>query len=159
MKTIELARNSAICSMALLLANGVVQAQTVYKSVDEDGTVVFTDRPVSGQLLEALDDVEIAVTDTDAVDADKAAFAEQAKYAAVADDIGDNQSQEDAEIKAALADQRAAACRAATARLEKYAKARRLYRELPDGEREYLNSAELESERADAAQAVDELCS
>ena len=76
MKTIELARNSAVCSMVLLLANGVVQAQTVYKSVDEEGTVTFTDRPVSGQVLEAVDNVEIAVTDTDAVDAAKAASAE-----------------------------------------------------------------------------------
>ena len=158
MKAKQIAGKGVIWS-ALLLAGATVHAQTVYKSVDDEGTVTFTDRPVEGQSQEAVSDLDIVATDFEQVDENKAAAQEQAKYDQAADDIRDTQSQEDKELQAALNDQRAAACRAANARLEKYSNARRLYRELPDGEREYLDDAELDAERADAARAVDELCS
>lgn len=145
--------------VAVLLTGATAQAQTVYKSVDDAGTVTFTDRPVEGQSQEAVSDLDIVTTDFEQVDAANAAASEQSKYDDAADEIRETQSQEDSELQAALADQRDAACRAANARLEKYSNARRLYRELPDGEREYLDDAELDAERADAARAVDELCS
>ena len=158
MKAKQIAGKGALWSV-MLLAGATLQAQTVYKSVDEAGTVTFTDRPVDGQSQEAVKDLDIVATDLGQITADNAAAAEQAGYDEVADEIRETQSQEDKELQAALSDQRAAACRAANARLEKYSNARRLYRELPDGEREYLNDAELDAERADAARAVDELCS
>ena len=145
-------------SAALVLVAGAATAQTVYKSVGEDGTVTYTDRPVASEQLETVEGLDIVATDIDQVNAGKAEAKKQAKYDDAADDIRDNQAAEDAELQAALADQREAACRAANARFEKYTNARRLYRETPDGDREYLNDSELDAERADAARAVDELC-
>ena len=133
-------------------------AQNVYKSVDDEGLVTFTDRPPNNLAAETVSGLDIDRTDRDQIDADKAEADEQAKYDQAAQDIREQQSKEDAELQTALNDQRNAACRAATARLEKYKNARRLYREQSDGERDYLNDDELDAERAEAARAVDELC-
>ena len=84
--------------------------------------------------------------------------AEDKKYQQAAQDIRQTQQTEDEAFQAAVKDQQDAACRAANARLSKYKSARKLYRERSDGEREYLNDAELDAERAEAARAVDELC-
>lgn len=133
-------------------------AQNVYKSVDDEGLVMYTDRPPNNLAAETVDDLDIDLTDRDQIDAEKADADEQAKYDQVAKEMGEQKSKEDAELQSALTDQRTAACRAAKARLQKYKDSRRLYREQPDGERDYLNDDELEAEWSDAARSVDELC-
>jgi len=40
----------------------------------------------------------------------------------------------------------------------KYTEARRLYRDVGDGEREYLSDAEVDAERSDSVRAVNEWC-
>jgi hypothetical protein len=49
-------------------------------------------------------------------------------------------------------------CEKAKTRLVKYNTSRRLYRQLEDGERDYLNDDELDQERAGAQQLVNEWC-
>jgi hypothetical protein len=147
---------------ALVLLCGATQtagAQTaVYKTVDDVGNVAFTDRPPLDKPAEKLNGLSLSVTDTAGIDAEQEQAAEDEQYQQTAQNIRENQTTEDEAFQTAVADQQNAACRAANARMSKYEKARRLYRERGDGEREYLNDAELDSERADAARAVDELC-
>jgi hypothetical protein len=149
-----------LAGSALLLACQISMAQTaVYKTLDDDGNVAFTDRPPLDKPAERVKGIVSASTNRTQLDADTTKAAEDKKYQQAANDIREQQANEDAEFQAAVADQQDAACRAANARLSKYKNARRLYRERPDGEREYLNDAELDAERAEAARAVDELCS
>ena len=149
---------------SVLLVSGMFQAvsaQTaVYKTVDDLGNVAYTDRPAidMNQSIEVVAGLTTSVTDKSTLDAEKAKADEDDQYLQAANNIRETQSDEDAEFQAAVADQKDAACRAANARLSKYEKARRLYRERPDGEREYLNDTELDAERAEAVRAVDELC-
>ena len=56
------------------------------------------------------------------------------------------------------AEQRARNCEIATERMERYSVSQRLYRTLPDGEREYLNDAETDDARARAAAEVEQWC-
>lgn len=148
-----------LAGAVMLLACQFSLAQTaVYKTMDDEGNVAFTDRPPLDKPAERVKGLASMSTDNQQLDADMAQAAEDKKYQQVANNIREQQANEDAEFQAAVADQQDAACRAANARLSKYQKARRLYRERPDGEREYLNDAELDAERAEAARAVDELC-
>jgi hypothetical protein len=49
-------------------------------------------------------------------------------------------------------------CKAAQDRYQRYIESRRLFREKPDGTREYLTDQELTEARARAKQAVDDYC-
>jgi len=57
-----------------------------------------------------------------------------------------------------VATQRAANCKTAQERVNAYNTAHRLYRELGDGEREYLDDDQTDSARADAHNLVNEWC-
>lgn len=145
----------------LILSCGsqIAAAQTaVYKTVDEQGTTVFTDRPPVDRPAEKLNNLTMSVSDNEALDAEQSEKAEDEKYQQAAEEIRETQQTEDEAFQAAVKDQNEAACRAANARLSKYKSARKLYRQRSDGEREYLNDAELDAERAEASRAVDELC-
>ena len=50
-------------------------------------------------------------------------------------------------------------CKEAQDRYQRYLDSRRLFRETPDGKREYLTDQELTEARARAKQAVDDYCS
>ena len=50
-------------------------------------------------------------------------------------------------------------CKAAQDRYQRYLDARRLFRETPDGKREYLTDKELTEARARAKQTVTDYCS
>ena len=155
------AKKLMVFSSAMLFISVMQPAaaqSAVYKSVDDLGNVAYTDRPAMYDPAIEVEGLTTSMTDKNQIDADKQKADEDAKYQQEANNIRDKQANEDEEFQAAVADQKAAACKAANARLSKYEQARRLYRERPDGEREYLNDNELDTERAEAVRAVDELC-
>ena len=63
-----------------------------------------------------------------------------------------------AEVEADAAKAKVEQCKAAQDRYQRYSESRRLFRETPDGKREYLTDKELTEARARAKQAVSEYC-
>lgn len=148
-------------SLLGLAATAELTAQTVYRVVDDTGNVSYTDRPPATQSADTAVDtmrVQIKLTDPATVAANRANDLEAKRAADIAGGIRAQQAEEDAAEQARLQEQREANCEIAKQRFQKYSEARRLYRELGDGEREYLSSAEIDSERVAAADSVDEWC-
>jgi hypothetical protein len=133
-------------------------AQTVYKSVDEQGNVTFTDRPPANQQVEAVEGLDIQSTDTLLVAAQNSDGQNRANAQDAVKQVRREQDGEAAGIEAQDAGERAANCEIAQGRFKKYAEARRLYKSTAEGEREYLTDAELDSARENAAMSVEEWC-
>jgi len=142
----------------LLLAAAGANAGEVYKSTDAQGRPIYTDKPptLPAQRL----NVQSATTDV--VEVQKRYEAEMKQYAA------EDKAESEAAKKAAdarkaqemTAEDRARRCIEARQRYESYMNARRLYEPGPtEGERQYLDSAEIDAVRADAKKAMDDLCS
>ncbi len=143
------------------LGTGFAMAQTVYRTVDADGNVAYTDRPPAQQDTSTsvnVVDVQIQRTNLASVAARQSENRKQAGAEKAAADIRAGQEAEDAELAARNAQQREANCRIARSRLQQYSDARRLFRTLPNGEREYLDGPEIDAARAGAVRDVEELC-
>lgn len=137
-------------------------AQTVYKSVDEQGIVSFTDRP---PLQQDVDDspldvmpLQIRLTNPAAIAANRESAAADKRARDLVDAAAGDNAEDEAAEAARKADERAANCDLAQQRLSRYATANRLYKEGDTGERVYLNDQEIDAERLKAARAVDEWC-
>jgi acyl-CoA reductase-like NAD-dependent aldehyde dehydrogenase len=140
-----------LTAATLLLAFAGAHAGEVYKTTDAQGRPVYTDKPPS---LPA-ERLKVQSATTDVVEVLK-------QYGAA------DQAEADAAKKAAdarkaqemTAEDRAKRCIEARQRYESYMNARRLYEPGTDeGERRYLDSAEIDAARANAKQAMDDLCS
>lgn len=137
----------AILALLLFMPPCAV-AEEIYRTVQGDGTVVYSDRPLS--------DSSVLVS----VSARPADPGENPVLAAEAD----RQSGEDDDsgaMSAAIEEQkalRAEACREARAAMEAYERAPRLYEELPGGGRRYLSDEEIVRARQAARQAVVDFC-
>lgn len=139
---------------ALLVAPAA--ANDVYRTVDERGVVVYSDRPLS----ERSEPVRM-----EARSADRAQAAQQAEQPAEPSaDEQSSRSQREADqamLAAARAEQaeiRAAACREARAALEVYETSPRLFETLSDGGRRFLSDEEVVQARVQARQAVADFC-
>lgn len=138
----------------LLLSQGALA--DVYKFVDGQGNVQYTDKPA---LLPA-EKLAMQSRATDAAEVASRAEADRAR--ATAASAAQNQA------AAQQADQQGAQQLTATAKAEQCVKAReryasyttsrRLYEALPDGQRRYLSDAELNSARESAKAAMDAMC-
>jgi hypothetical protein len=134
----------------LLLPLGALGAD-VYRSVDENGQVVYSDRPENAA-AERL----VVNTTTATGPAETSRPVSSGNEAAA-------QAQPAAEIPreataAEVAADRARNCQIARERAEAYSVSHRLFRAGPDGEREYLSDAELEEARAKAQSDVASWC-
>ena len=142
----------------LLLAVAGAHAGEVYKTTDAQGRPVYTDKPPS---LPA-EKLNVQTATTDMVEVQKRYDSQMKQYGAA------DKAEADAAKKAAdarkaqemTAEDRAKRCIDARQRYESYMNARRLYEPgSAEGERRYLDSAEIDAARANAKQAMDELCS
>ena len=141
---------------AVMATAGTVAAGEIYVTRDAKGNLVYTDTP---QSIPA-EKLKVHSSSTDPAEV-QARYAEQMKRYA-ADD------QDSAQTAAAAADSRKAAALNAEDRAKRCAEARqrydavmqshRLFEESPDGERRYLDSAEIDAARADARKVMDEFC-
>jgi hypothetical protein len=155
---------------ALVMAGigAVAAAETVYKWVDGSGQVHYTDLPprqADARILGTYQQ-ESGDVDDDGYDDD---------YAEEGGDDGDDDDGAspntprtpeppvpDEAMQAAANDAAKAKveqCKAAQDRYQRYIESQRLYRETPDGKREYLTDKELTEARGRAKQAVDDYCS
>ncbi len=137
----------SIMLLAMLLATPTL-ANEVYRTVDDRGVVVFSDRPLSSASVRVTVETE-----------SPAAGASQS--VASADPQRDENAARERGLQAARAEQaeiRAEACRQARAAVETYETSPRLYESLPDGGRRYLSDEEMAAARQQARQAVADYC-
>ena len=144
----------AIAALSLLFCASA--AAGVYRWVDAQGNVHYTDKPDGG--AEKLN-IESRRTDQARVAAEREA---SLKQAADHEDSRQKRREEEQEQQATAQDEakeREVNCTKATERLERYATAHRLYKPLPDGERQYLSDQEIDQARSDAQAEKDRWCS
>ncbi|MAF82744.1 MAG: DUF4124 domain-containing protein [Gammaproteobacteria bacterium] len=150
---------------AIILLTGIVSlcvmsnsaAQVIYKWIDADDVTHFSAQPPSGVDVERTS-IKIRQTNrqaladrTKATSERNAAVATRKQHEAEQAAEDKTQAEKDQSI-------RADNCAKAKTRLLTYNSARRLYRPLENGEREYLTDEELDNERAEAQKLVNEWC-
>jgi hypothetical protein len=135
--------------IALLIATVAMPAvaNEVWRTVDDRGQVVYSDRPLSTRSeLVKVDAAQAPATVAEARDAAPQPAARGAEAAALA------------AARAEQAEIRARACREAREAAAAYESAPRLYQELPNGGRRYLSDEELVQARLEARRAIADLC-
>ncbi len=149
-------RSTVTVVAGLLLVAGA-HASEVFKTTDAQGRPVYTDRPQSlpAQRL----DVKSATTDT--VEVQRRYEAEMQRYGeeAKAESKAATEASDAKKARELTAEDRAKRCIDARQNYESVMTARRLYSPgATEGERHYLSDAEIDQARANAKQAMDELC-
>jgi hypothetical protein len=140
--------------IALLIATVAMPAvaNEVWRTVDDRGQVVYSDRPLSTR--SELVKVDAAQAPATVAEAREPRARDTAPQPAA-------RGAEDAALAAARAEQaeiRARACREAREAAAAYESAPRLYQELPNGGRRYLSDEELVQARLEARRAIADLC-
>jgi hypothetical protein len=148
---------AGVLTCAVVLGE-MAQAGDVYKYVDEHGTTLYTDKPVPGAVLVSTGTQrppEVAARSYAATQS-----ANNGQLAASNQRIADSQndSRVAANVAKDLEASRAERCKQARDAYTKSINSQRLYRQTPDGKREYLNEADLAQARIDAAKTVDAIC-
>lgn len=138
-------------------ATSLACAQAIYKWVDNEGVTNYSVQPPLG--------VDFERTSTRLHETNRQALQTRINTSAERNTAVRTRRQHENEAAAesqALAKEqqklRAENCEKAKTRLVKYNTSRRLFRQLEDGEREYLSDDELDQERAGAQQLVNEWC-
>ena len=140
-----------------LIFNTAIGEDYVYKWLDAEGVTHYGSRPPEGAHAVI---TSVKVRRTDAQTVQKQLDREDAMQSAV-----DTRKQQEGETASEeqqwnedVATQRAANCKTAQDRQNASPTANRLYRELGDGEREYLDDNQTDGARADAHNLVNEWC-
>jgi len=132
-------------------------AQVIYKWVDDEGVTNFGEQPPLGVDAERIS-TRIRQTNRQALQTRIDTSAERNAAVTTRKRQEKEQAAENKAKAASDRELRTENCTKAQTRLVNYNTARRLYRELEDGEREYLTDDELDNERADAQKLVNEWC-
>jgi hypothetical protein len=147
---------SSLSVLALAIAVfGTAQAD-VYKYVDAQGRVQYTDKP---QTLPA-QRLNVRSQKTDTVSVQERADAErkQQEQNDAARKSNANQRADAQSASETSAADKADRCTKARARYDSYMNSQRLYEPTPDGGRRYLDDSELDAARASAKVSMEELC-
>ena len=141
--------------MAVLLMLSAAASAEVYRWVDGQGRVYYSDRPAENAQLVSIasrpTNREAVTARTQAADAQRAQVAERDAQQG-ADQATANAVQQDVQKS------REEQCKQAQAHYKTAVESQRLYRLGKDGERQYLTDAELTEARVNSKRAVDELC-
>ncbi len=139
---------------AALIAWSGVAGAVVYRWVDAQGKVLYGDRPPDGVHAEV---VELLGTHVARTTPTKDASPSSSRTGSKSDS-----AQDDANTKKAVdsdvqqvKDQQ---CAAAQEQYKKLIEGRRIYKTGADGERQYLTSEEIDTQRADAKREIDATC-
>jgi len=145
-------RQAALIALAFVLAPFCAQAD-VYRWTDATGEVHYSDRPVEGAVL-------VKTANPRPPSPGDSAPSRVAATPYVAPPTSPEQATRDAEQAVAqdLAAKRARECTEAKARYEKSLQARRIFRTLENGEREYLTDAEADQVRVTNRATMDAAC-
>ena len=141
-----------ILIMSFSLIASITLAAEVYRSIDSDGNVIYSDRPESANAVPIVIRTAAAAT--------RAPTRQPSPPPSAT--TSDSQEPDEATIERAVAEQRAedraANCAAARARSDSYETSHRLYRTGADGEREYLTDAQITEARAAARAEIARWC-
>lgn len=156
-QTRNLAVMAAVLGCALVHA-GKAEAGDVYKYVDDRGNTMYTDKPIPGAVRVssgAQRPPEVAERQAAAAQAST-----NARLAASNQRIADSQTNSRAAANVAkdLEATRQERCNKAREGYQRSINSMRLYREKPDGTREYLSDAELAQARVDSFKNVEAVC-
>jgi hypothetical protein len=136
---------------AALIAWSGLAGAVVYKWVDAQGKVLYGDRPPDGVHAEVVELLGTHVARTTTTK-DTSSSRTGAR----------NEGQDDASTKKAVESDvqqaRDQQCAAAQEQYKKLIEGRRIYKTGADGERQYLTSEEIDTQRADAKREVDATC-
>jgi hypothetical protein len=137
---------------ALLLIATPAVASEVYRSFDADGNVVYSDRPDSpgAEPIRIIAPTPVLATAAGA-DARPEPPAPEDSEPLGAEIVNEPTAEEERAL-------RAHNCEIARERQQLYSMSRRLFRTLPDGEREYLSEDEMSQARDMAARDVEAWC-
>ncbi len=151
-------RNRAIAivtsTLLTLLVTGGALAGEIYKWTDAEGNVHYGDVPVDAQ-SERLAIKSTSTNNANVQAQTQARVDARAQEREAAARLPDGPSSE--ELRAA-AEQRAEQCTANKAQLQKFLTSRRIYREDENGERVYMDEAEMQATREQAVNRVEEYC-
>jgi|SRR5437868_1106668 hypothetical protein len=144
--------------VAAVLTCAIAQAGDVYKYVDERGQTMYTDKPIPGAVR-----VSTGTQRPPEVAARSYASQQSSQNSQLANSnqriaSQQNDSRIAANVAKDLETTRADRCKKARADYQTTINARRLYRDKPGGEREYLTDAELANMRMEAAKQVEAIC-
>jgi hypothetical protein len=148
-------RTAFLVSLTAVLSMHVAAAADVYKYTDEKGNVQYTDKPLK---LPA-ERLNVQSQRTDVVAMDQRTGEE--KNPAASDKERQAAEKKEAakrEADAAFEANKIDACNKARSDYLGRMGTGRIYEVLPNGERRYLESAEVEASRATAKQQMDNLC-
>ena len=139
---------------ALIAWSGMASA-VVYKWVDAQGKLQYGDRPPDGVHAEVVELLIPHSASTRSASTPAAPAAPAAKNTAVptAKDLDDKKA-----VDQDVAQTRDKQCTDAQDRYKKLIEGRRLYKTGPDGERQFMNSEEIDTERLNAKRDVDNIC-
>ena len=147
-----------VAAAASLIAGSAI-ASDIYRYTDDDGNVHYVDRP-SGADTEQ----RVAISSKRSTPSTSPARSAQSQTTAATNPAATEAVEPEATKKTRsemIAEKKAREERCASyrAKLETMVTSRRLYRETEDGEREYLDDAEIDEARAKAQELVEENCS
>jgi len=150
--------------VALLMAGltVVAAADTVYKWSDSRGQVHYTDLPptqADAKVLGVFHQESSVLDDETASDeGDSGGDGPTTLPSGNDSDEPPIDREAMAAVQADVSNSKAKQCKEAQERYQRYVESRRLFRETPDGKREYLTDQQLTDARVKAKQSVDESC-
>ena len=149
-------RKHKLLLLGVSLALGMTAtAAEVYRYTDANGNVHYTDRP-TGQSTEQRVHIASRRTDPSAVQARTKAFAEAT--AARKEAAAEKPEEKTRAERRAEREEQEARCQSYRDKLATIENARRLYNTDENGERQYLDDAEIDEARAKARELVAENC-
>jgi hypothetical protein len=140
---------------AALLAWSAMASAVVYKWTDAQGKVQYGDRPPDGvhaEVVEGLGGAHTAAPSARSSSSSAASGTPTANNASPKDDA--TKQAVDADVAATREKQ----CADAQANYKKLIEGRRIYKTGADGERQYLTSDQIDSERINAKREIDATC-
>jgi hypothetical protein len=142
-------------SVAALLFSGATVAGDIYKWTDEDGNAQYEDRPTADADIERLN-IASKSTDNSAIQARQRADSEASAAARqVAAEAPKEMSKH--EVRAEQ-EKRQEQCQMYRDRLEQFSRSQRLFDEGEDGERRYLDDAQVVAAHNRVQQQINKYC-
>ena len=143
---------------ALLAWSGLASA-VVYKWVDAQGKLQYGDRPPDGVHAEKVELLGTHAASTRTAPAAPAAStAPTPAYKGPGVKAATGEAEEKKAVDQDVAQTRDKQCAEAQDRYKKLIEGRRLYKSGPDGERQFMTSEEIDTERLNAKRDIDTIC-
>jgi hypothetical protein len=140
---------------AALLAWSAMASAVVYKWTDAQGKVLYGDRPPDGVHAEVVEGLGGARTSAPAA---RQSSSSAASGTPTANDATPKDDATKQAVDADVAATREKQCADAQANYKKLIEGRRIYKTGADGERQYLTSDQIDSERINAKREIDATC-